>query len=761
MLEIKVFPNFLNCHCTTSTLDVWKLSPSKRSRGVRILKAVSSSVRLKILDLLFKGPFSYTELMTALKMNPSRDAGRFAYHLKFLLKEDLIEADVDTKKYQLTELGKMVVNVSDEIERKAAKRKRILVRTSRFTLEDFDPNKIVDSLMHEAGMPADQAQRVAKETEKRLMKSKTKYLTAPLIREVVNAILIEKGLEIYRHKLTRLGLPVHDVVSLIQSRRRNPKSSAFIDQRVAEIVLEEYVLLDTFPRDIADAHLSGELHIDCLSDWVLRPNTVVHDLRFFLQNGLDLERFNILQPSCPSPIDFESALYTILNVLLHFQKEISRTQTLEYFNVLLAPFAKGRTTAELEEALALLISQISQHVKTTLGLELSIPDFLAEEEATGPGGKPVGTYGDFKEESKLIASLVLKTIADKSSQKPLFNPKMIVKIRPDAFANKETVDILLETHKLASEKGIPHFANLLDKTEKFNAFSASGFKLMSDSKKNWPIDTLRTGNLGYVTINLPRIALECESDETRFFDILGERLEMAARALEIKYRALRKRGGSLLQLITQKSEGDPYYRLELASRLTNFAGLREASEALCGKTLSEDTEVLKFVEKLTQYVLDFTRKAGKRRRRRLLPAILPGSEASQRLARIDVERYGVAKIRFSGTRERPYYSTVNRLNLQGKKIDLETLRLEKGIRSMQTGGSMTIMHLGEDEYRPDELLSLTKRFAEKYRVKFFTYHRNLIYCTKCKKSWIGPARRCPSCGSTTTLAKLKGGSDFS
>ena len=57
--------------------------------------------------------------MNELKMNPSRDAGRFAYHLKFMLKAELIEADVEAKKYFLTDLGKMVLDVADRIEKKA------------------------------------------------------------------------------------------------------------------------------------------------------------------------------------------------------------------------------------------------------------------------------------------------------------------------------------------------------------------------------------------------------------------------------------------------------------------------------------------------------------------------------------------------------------------------------------------------------------------------------------------------------------------
>src|SRR5512136_2158585 len=127
----------------------------QRIRGVKILKAVSSPLRLQILSLLLdKGALSYTELMNALKMNPSRDAGRFAYHLKFLLKADLVEADVEAKKYVLTDLGKMVIDVAERVEKKAVKPRGMVVRTSHLTLEEFDANKIANSLIKEAKVPA-------------------------------------------------------------------------------------------------------------------------------------------------------------------------------------------------------------------------------------------------------------------------------------------------------------------------------------------------------------------------------------------------------------------------------------------------------------------------------------------------------------------------------------------------------------------------------------------------------------------------------
>ncbi len=721
-------------------------------RGVKVLKAVSSATRLRILNLLFdKGPLSYTELMSSLKMNPSRDAGRFAYHLKFLLRVNLVEADVEAKKYRLTELGKMVIEVAEKIEKKAFKRKKLFVRTSRFALEEFNVSKIADSLIREANMPAELAQKVAKEAEKRLLKSKTKYLTAPLVREVVNAILIEKGLEEYRHKLTRLGLPVHDITTVIEIKSKDSQGSTSIYETAGKTVLKEYTLLNILPRDIADAHLSGSLHINDLDCWILKTNQIMHDLRFFFQKGLNLKKMNVFQPSYPPPKNFESALFTVFNIILHSAREVSETQTINYFNVFLAPFVKDMKPSEAKEALRLFILNLEQHVDVSLGLEVTTPDFIAEKSASGPSGKLEDCYGDFSKESQLLTSLLLEIFAEENTHKPLFNPKIVIKIRPETFEDEKAKTMLLEAHRLASEKSILYFANLLRKNQKYSVFSASGFRLKADLKKDWEIDTLRTGNIGHVTVNLPRITYECEKGRAKFLEILKRRLEMAERALEIKYRTLKQYGKGLLPFLMQSFNGDQYFRLENSSCLINLVGLKEAVEDFYGKSIYEDGKALEFAEEITRYISDFVHRIGKRRRKRSLPAMLPSFGASERLVLLDIERYGIAKVRFSGTREKPFYSVVSRLALQDGEIPLEHLKLEKKLHRVHAGGNLTIIELGEGKHKPDELMSLTKQAIEKYNIEFFTYNRSLTYCVNCKRSWFGLLHKCPSCGATSTL----------
>ena len=85
------------------------------------------------------------------------------------------------------------------------------------------------------------------------------------------------------------------------------------------------------------------------------------------------------------------------------------------------------------------------------------------------------------------------------------------------------------------------------------AFSSSGVKFAADLTGDWETDTLRTGCLGCVTINLPRIALECEKDKNKFYDLMRERFELAARALGIKNNALKQFGKNFLAISSSKS----------------------------------------------------------------------------------------------------------------------------------------------------------------------------------------------------------------
>ncbi|MBT8172115.1 hypothetical protein KJN74_04530, partial [Candidatus Bathyarchaeota archaeon] len=582
----------------------------RRKSGLKVLKAASSSLRMQLLiTLVDKGPQSYTDLMKVLKLNPSRDAGRFAYHLKYLLNADLIEPDVDNKEYRLTELGKTMIQFTEDIQQQFFQRKKILVRTSRLAMEEFDRNKIVEALVKEANVPVFQAQKIARETEKRLLEFKTKYLTAPLIREMVNAILVEKGLEEYRHKLTRLGLPVYDVNQLIESTGVTQQNVEAIHKAAADAVMEEYTLLNVLPRDIADAHLSGGLHLQNLGTWVLKPDHFMHDLRFFFKHGLNHGGVNLQEPSYFPPKSLEAALLAASNVLKIAATESSGEQTLDFFNVFLAPFIRNLSEERIREGIRLFISNLNQplsngsFVGSSLGIEFVIPDFLKEKEAIGPMGKTVGIYQDFVEESRRFASLLLEVMFKDDKNKPVFNPHLIIKLRSQVFEDTGCVSLLLLSHKLAVTTGLLYFANLASLEQTNASYNSTGFRLASGWRCDWELDTLQTGSVDSVIINLPRVMYEARGKENNFFQILDDQLEMSLRALEIKYRTIKQRERErMLPFLMQKADGDQYFRIENAVRLVSFVGLNETIKAFFDKPLKQEGETLDFAEKIVSYL---------------------------------------------------------------------------------------------------------------------------------------------------------------
>src|SRR5205807_10577766 len=138
----------------------------------------------------------------------------------------------------------------------------------------------------EAAVPQSQADEIASEAEESLLRFGTTYLTAPLVRELVNTILTETKLEESRHKLTRLGLPVNDVTVLLREAGQKHLDSAWVQSSAGAAVTEEYVLLNSLLRPLVDAHFSGQIHLEDAESWILIPSAFSHDPRPFLRKGL-------------------------------------------------------------------------------------------------------------------------------------------------------------------------------------------------------------------------------------------------------------------------------------------------------------------------------------------------------------------------------------------------------------------------------------------------------------------------------------------
>lgn len=732
------------------------LNPSKA--GTAVFDAASSPVRMQILRLLStKGALTYTEVMSSIKLDPIRDAGKFVYHLRSLIEAGLLQLDKETKKYSITELGALIVKFARDIEEYVAvKRGRLFVRTSRLAIEEFDRSKITNSLVTEAGVPQDLAEDIAAEAEERLIRLKTTYLTAPLIREFINAILIEKKLEDYRHKLTRVGMPIYDVTQLFKTASESMLDVEAVKKAAGSSAIEEYVLLDSIPREIADAHLSGEIHIDHLSDWILKPSNIQHDLPYFFKLGLE---------PAGVPKSLESALVIASKLWQLCKNEVSGEQGYDMFNVHLAPFAKGLAPDRLEELLTLFLAQIdtnsySNHPTAglSLGLELSIPKILNESPAVGPEGKVCGRYGDYSEESQKLLDALLSAVRKLSHYKPLFNPRIIIKIREERAPAKEIRDTAGRVHELASEYCLPYFSYL--KSDGEANYLASGARLSTDWSQDYEGGCVRTGCMDTVFLNLPRVAHESRKKDELFFTNLEKKIELAAQALKSKEKIMKERiQQRLLPVLCSGGGNRRYFYDKSSTYLVSFVGLSEAVSVHTGSSFTRGEESMRFALEAIRYASTTVREVADELEFRFSLGQVGGASACERLAQIDLERYGPGMASAEGLRTHPYYNDIPLVPYPTKISLDDRISVESKFQSMLPGGHLATIQVSSDSTSGEALVKLTDRACSR-DLRFFTYTSTFTYCIPCNYTHRVMLTKCSKCGSDSLTHYARASSSY-
>jgi ribonucleoside-triphosphate reductase (formate) len=712
-----------------------------------VLDAASAPVRLHVLKLLVsKGPLPYTEMMYEVKLDPVRDAGKFVYHLKTLGKAGLIAIEKGTKKYSITELGKILVEFSRDLEEYiAVKRGRMFVRTSRMTIEEFDRTRIARSLASEAGMPQILADEVAAEAEDRLLKFGIVYLSGPLVRELVNVILIERKLEEYRHKLTRLGLPVNDVTLLLQEAGQKQLDPSWVQKSAGERVTEEYVLMSSLPRPTVDAHLSGQLHLEDASSWFLKPSILFHDASLFLRGGT---------PSNGPPSSLEDALESMLKIVRTGQREVSNEQVFDHINITLSPFIRGLPRQRVQEAFRRFMyhlnwdgfsNVIPAHV--TIGMDHRVPIHLANQEAVGPTGKPEGIYADYSRESEEIFTTLLDVSMEISRQQPILNPSIIVRT-PDGKI--ETTDELLDLALESSvNNSVPNF--LIQPPERNYSISSEGLILTEDKNATKGAGAI----VGTVQLNMPRTAYESSGKDERLLQAVQAGIIEAVKALQLKQQTINRRlSEGVLPLLAWQPSGGAYYDSSRAHGEIGLIGLAEAVKYHTQNDIWEKSSIAlawKIVEAARRAIVETDV-----RDIRVRVGIHSSPEASARFASIDAEKYGFSTVVYQGSKKYPYYNDVPVIPLNQKVPIATRVGVEGELQRVFDGGSIFPLLVGLKADK-SALLKTSKQLAEA-GVRYFTFSSFYSRCRRCYNTEKGIKARCDNCGfdHLTLLAKLGG-----
>ncbi|MFH1332527.1 MAG: anaerobic ribonucleoside-triphosphate reductase [archaeon] len=312
--------------------------------------------------------------------------------------EIVIHVDDSTK---MSEIRPLIFALLQKYDPDAAKRFKasdLYVRTSNQNFERFNKGKIVSSLIRETGLTEELSDEIADEVENFIRTLRLDFLSSPVVREIVTFKLLERRLEVPRRMYTRLGTPIYDVEQMINRgvstdiKRENANlqhTPETINWIISGEALEQYAMLKLVPPHIANSHLSGDYHIHILSNIATRPNCIQHYPTLFFKYGLKIDgtgqHTSVAKPAGHLAV----AIQHCAKILLAGQTQMAGGQSIDNFNVWLAPFIRGLSDKEIRQAAQEFIYELNQC------FDYSNPLILAKN-----NGREICKIGEFVE-SKL------------------------------------------------------------------------------------------------------------------------------------------------------------------------------------------------------------------------------------------------------------------------------------------------------------------------------------------------------------------------
>ena len=312
-------------------------------------------------------------------------------------------------------------------DRRAAARKALVVEDeglgerpgplvgsdAKGTVSAWNPSRVADALVAEAGLDSAEASEVARAVEDRVLASGLPRVPSSLVRSLVDAELFARGHVRSRERQRVVGIPKRDLAERIEAGlvdRRGGDPQAF-SEALGEEVLAPYVLEEVVSSAAAEAHRLGEIHLQDLGA-PFSMTAVSPSIEALIARALRGES----TPRAGGARRFTAALG---EALLRHGGAAARVFALEALNVHMAPFVDRLDDDTLHaEARELILSSGLQSFPRRGGLlrlEISLAAEIPERLATRPVPPPAPpgrTYGDDGDAALRVARALLAAAAE-------------------------------------------------------------------------------------------------------------------------------------------------------------------------------------------------------------------------------------------------------------------------------------------------------------------------------------------------------------
>ena len=575
------------------------------------------------------------------------------------------------------------------------------VRTTDGHLLDWDREAIAKQLLKETklseqfykepGITEEEAQDIAKEVERRVRWMNVQYLSGPLVREIMNVVLLERHHTEWRNICTRVGTPVYDAHLIDIGTGFESKENANLQEnaetshkkKADKISKEQYLLL--LPPHLADRHLAGDLHIHDLEYFGTRPFCQDWDLRYFLYYGLMPDGLGTKASVAGPAKKPEVAMLHAVKALGSAQTNFAGGQGFYNFLTFIAPYFESKSYVEIVQLMQMFVYEMTQMmvarggqlVFSSVQLTPGVPKLWRDKPAVYAGrvwngsspDAPLKTYGEFEREVRLAFKALMEVmLAGDYWGKPFNFPKPEISIEPDFMKEDEAFNaahpdlptyqqLYLQTFKLAAEYGTPYFDNQLPAYrgagEGISCYQCCAYQFAAtfDSDDQF-MEKLyfkdgkhfSMGSWQVVSLNCPRAAYLARGDDELLFEYLRELMDTSVEIFKVKREWMNQIIKNHRMPFATQQPKDPHtgkkgsvaVGLEGLVYTIGVVGVNEMVQFHTGKQMHESREAWKLAVRAMTEMEIYAKKLSQQHGMTIALARTPAETTAQRFAVSDL-----------------------------------------------------------------------------------------------------------------------------
>lgn len=576
-----------------------------------------------------------------------------------------------------------------------------------------------------------------------------------------------------RSKATDINFSIHKLLNKDQAvvnENANKDSDVFNTQRdLTAGIVGKSIGLQMLPKHVANAHQKGDIHYHDLdySPYTPMTNCCLIDFKGMLENG-----FKIGNAEVESPKSIQTATAQISQIIANVASSQYGGCSADRIDEVLAPYAEKNYQKHLKDAEEWVLPEKREDYawkKTQKDIYDAMQSLEYEINTlfTSNGQTPftslgfgLGTSRFEREIQKAILNIRIKGLG--SEHRTAIFPKLIFTLKrglnlEEGTPNYDIKQLALECATKRMYPDVLSYDKIVDLTGSFKVPMGCRSFLQGWKDENGVEVNSGRMNLGVVTVNLPRIALESEGDMNKFWEIFNERMNIAEDALVYRVERTKEatpanapilyQYGAFGHRLGKEESVDQLFKNRRATVSLGYIGLYEVATVFFGNSWEHNPEAKEFtldiIRDMKRRVEEWSDQYGYH----FSIYSTPSESLTDRFCRLDTDKFGS----IPDITDKEYYTNSFHYDVRKNPTPFEKLDFEKVYP--EAGASGGFIHYCEYPVLQQNPKALEAVWDYAYdRVGYLGTNTPIDRCYKCDfEGDFEPTERgfaCPNCGNS-------------